>query len=158
MSVVQNQEDGISLFGEDLIQLCGFKIGGQHFAIPVLEVQEVIKSEQVTRLPLAPVHIKGLINLRGQIVTLVSLRSLFGLDEKENDDSMHIIVKSGDSLFSLMVDEISDVLDLSRKSYEDTPSTLKDDIKKYINGVYKLEDDLVVQLDLDKLLDRKENK
>lgn len=158
MSVVQNSEDAISLFGEDIVQLCGFKIGREHFAIPVLEVQEVIKSEQVTRLPLAPAHIKGLINLRGQIVTLVSLRTLFGLEEKDNDECMHIIVRSGDSLFSLMVDEISDVLDLSKKSFEDTPSTLKDDIKKYIGGVYKLEEDLIVQLDLDKLLDRKDSK
>lgn len=147
-------EGQVSLFSEDVVQMCGFKIGNEHFAIPVLEVQEVIRSEQVTRLPLAPVHIKGLINLRGQIVTLVSLRTLFKLEEKEDDESMHIIVRSGDSLFSLMVDEISDVLDLSKKNYEEAPSTLNDDIKKFIKGVYKVEDDLVVQIDLDKILDR----
>lgn len=151
------KQDEVILFGEDVVQLCGFKIGDEHFAIPVLEVQEVIKSEQVTRLPLAPVHIKGLINLRGQIVTLVSLRTLFGLEEKDNEDCMHIIVRSGESLFSLMVDEISDVLDLSKNDYEETPSTINESIKKYINGVFKLENNLVVQLDLDKILDRKTN-
>lgn len=158
MSAVRNHEDEVLLFDQDVVQLCGFKIGDEHFAIPVLEVQEVIKSEQVTQLPLAPPHIKGLINLRGQIVTLVSLRTLFGLEEKANDECMHIIVRSGESLYSLMVDEITDVLNLSRKLYEDTPSTLNADIKKYISGVYKLEEGLTVQLDLDRLLGRKDNK
>ncbi|OUR93451.1 hypothetical protein A9Q84_18430 [Halobacteriovorax marinus] len=136
----------------DLNQLCGFKIGNGHYAVSVLDVQEVIKPQLLTPVPLAPNYVKGLINLRGQIVTAISLRTLFGLEEIDKEDYMNIIVRSGDSLYSLVVDEILDVIDVEKETYEPTPETLEDKIKKFISGVYKLEKNLLILLDLEKVL------
>lgn len=133
-------------------QLCGFKIGNGFYAISVLEVQEVIKPQLLTGVPSAPDYIRGLINLRGQIVTAISLRSLFGLEDEQRDEYMNIIVRSGESLYSLMVDEILDVIDVEESTFERTPETLEDRIKRFINGVYKLDHKLMILLDLEKIL------
>jgi len=135
-------------------QLCGFKIGGESYAISVLDVQELIRPQRVTQVPLAPDYIRGLINLRGQIVTGIGLRTLFGLEKtKEEDDYMNIIVRSGDSLYSLIVDEILDVIHVDEDSFEQAPETLDSKISKYIKGVYKLEKKLLILLDLEKILE-----
>lgn len=133
-------------------QLCGFKIGNGLYAISVLDVQEVIKPQLVTPVPLAPNYINGLINLRGQIVTSISLRTLFGLPESHREEFMNIIVRSGESLYALVVDEILDVIDVEEKSFEKTPDTLDEKIKNFINGVYKLDSNLLILLDLQKIL------
>jgi purine-binding chemotaxis protein CheW len=136
----------------DLNQLCGFKIGNGYYAISVLEVQEVIKPQLLTLVPLAPDYVRGLINLRGQIVTAISLRKLFGLPDDERDDYMNIIVRSGDSLYSLVVDEILDVIDVDKETYEGTPETLDQRVRQFISGVYKMDGRLLMLLDLDKIL------
>jgi purine-binding chemotaxis protein CheW len=133
-------------------QLCGFKIGSGFYAISVLEVQEVIKPQLLTLVPSAPDYVRGLINLRGQIVTAISLRSLFGLKDEHQEEYMNIIVRSGESLYSLMVDEILDVIDVEDSTFEKTPETLEEKIRRFINGVYKLDHKLLILLDLDKIL------
>ncbi|MDD0854206.1 chemotaxis protein CheW [Halobacteriovorax sp. GB3] len=146
-------EEEMKVVGQELEQLCGFKIGNGHYAISVLEVQEVIKPQHLTPVPLAPDYVKGLINLRGQIVTSISLRTLFGLPEKENEqEHMNIIVRSADSLYSLIVDEILDVMDIDKSTFETTPETLNPKIKKYISGVYKQDRNLLILLDFEKIL------
>lgn len=136
----------------DEVQLCGFRVDGDFYAISVLEVQEVIRRQPLTNIPCAPKFITGLINLRGQIVTSFSLRSLFGLDHNYKENYMNIIVKSGDSLYALMVDEILDVLHVDQSTFEKTPDSLNDKIRNYISGVYKLDGKLLSTLDLNKLL------
>ena len=151
--VAQNQSS-INLV-ENEVQLCGFNIGGGYYSIPVLEVQEVVKPQKITKVPLAPSYIDGLINLRGQIVTAINLRELFGLGKKEEDSQefMNIIVRSSDdSLYALVVDEILDVMYIDNSTYEDTPETLDKKIKKFISGVYKLDEKLLILLSLNKLL------
>jgi len=133
-------------------QLCGFKIGKGFYAISVLDVQEVIKPQMFTSVPSAPEYIRGLINLRGQIVTAISIRSLFGLADDHREDYMNIIVRSGESLYSLIVDEILDVIDVEESTFEKTPETLEDKIRQFIAGVYKLDTHLLMLLDLNKTL------
>lgn len=140
------------LHPKKISQLCGFKIGGGFYAISVLEVQEVVKAQLLTQVPSAPVYVRGLINLRGQIVTAISLRSLFGLKDDHREEYMNIIVQSGESLYALMVDEILDVIDVENSTFEKTPETLEDRIRQYINGVYKLDHKLLIHLDLEKIL------
>ncbi|MAF76848.1 MAG: chemotaxis protein CheW [Halobacteriovoraceae bacterium] len=141
----------------DTSQLCGFKIMDGQYAIPVLEVQEVVKPQKVTPVPLGPDYVDGLINLRGQIVTAINLRVLFGLprNEDENQDYMNIIVRWGDGLYALVVDEIMDVMDIENTTFEETPDMIEEDIKKYIRGVFKLENELLSLLSLEMLLDIK---
>lgn len=136
----------------DISQLCGFRIDNDYYAISVLEVQEVIRKQTLTSIPCAPDFIKGLINLRGQIVTAFSLRNLFGLPENESGEYMNIIVRNGDSLYSLMVDEILDVMNVENSKFEKTPENLDDKIRNYITGDYKLDGKLLITLDLIKVL------
>jgi len=137
---------------DEVEQLCGFRLADGFYGVPVLGVQEVIKAQKVTPIPLAPKCIKGLINLRGQIVTAVSLRILFGIAEEGNLDHMNIIVRSGDSLYALEVDEILDVMDLELKNFEERPDTLREGLKKFIIGAYKLNKKLLIKIDLQKIL------
>ena len=134
------------------IQLCGFKIGKGYYAIPVLEVQEVVKPQALSKVPMAPEYIDGLINLRGQIVTSINLRKLFKLEGETPKEFMNVIVRSDDSLYSLVVDEILDVMNIETKTFADTPDTLDEGIRQYIDGVYKLKDKLLILLSLNKLL------
>jgi purine-binding chemotaxis protein CheW len=140
-------------------QLCGFKVGAGFYAISVLDVQEVIKPQLVTKVPSAPVYIQGLINLRGQIVTAISLKSLFGLENsnEKTEDYMNIIVRAGESLYSLVVDEILDVIDVDEKTFEATPDTIDEKVRLLISGVYKLDTNLLMLLDLDKTLNVNSN-
>jgi len=141
----------------DTSQLCGFKIMDGQYAIPVLEVQEVVKPQRVTPVPLGPDYVDGLINLRGQIVTAINLRVMFGLNRNDNEDAeyMNIIVRWGDGLYALVVDEIMDVMDIQNTTFEETPDMIDEKIRKYIRGVFKLEDNLLTLLSLEKLLDIK---
>lgn len=149
---MEKETSKIRSVGTQITQLCGFKIGSGHYSVPVLDVQEVIKPQTVTPVPLSPNYVRGLINLRGQIVTSISLRTLFGLPESNSEDYMNIIVRSGDSLYALIVDEILDVIDVDTRTFEKTPETLDDKIRKYIGGVYKQEKRLLILLDLNKIL------
>lgn len=152
MSEIELNQDNSELLNSDVIQLCGFRINKDYYAISVLEVQEVIRKQLLTKIPCAPKHIKGLINLRGQIVTAFSLRELFGIPELMDQEYMNIIVRSGESLYSLMVDEILDVMNVPKSIYEKTPDNLDEKIREFISGVYKLEGKLLITLDLSKIL------
>lgn len=146
-----------SVLAGDTSQLCGFKIMNGQYAIPVLEVQEVVKPQRVTPVPLGPNYVDGLINLRGQIVTAINLRVMFGLERNNDKDAeyMNIIVRWGDGLYALVVDEIMDVMDVENSTFEDTPDMIDEKIKRYLRGVFKLEDNLLTLLSLEKLLDIK---
>jgi purine-binding chemotaxis protein CheW len=133
-------------------QYCGFKVGDDFFAISVLRVQEIIRSQQLTQIPKCPEMIKGLINLRGQIVTAVSLRSMFALEECTKDDQMNIIVQIGEDLYAIIVDEIMDVIEVGDETFEATPDNIDKRFSRFITGVHKLKDKLLIILDLDKVL------
>lgn len=135
----------------DEVQYCGFKIHQNHLGISVLEVQEIIRPQKITPIPMVEDHIKGLINLRGRIVTVVSLRKLFGLED-HSEEYMNIIVQNGDSLLALMVDEIMDVETLDRNHIVKAPETVDKRLKPYIEGVYKKEKGLFVLLNLSEII------
>jgi purine-binding chemotaxis protein CheW len=138
-------------------QLCGFRIGKDYYAIPVLEVQEVVKPQVKTSVPLAPDYIDGLINLRGQVVTAINMRKLLKIEQDEQDaeDYMNIIVKNPDGLYSLVVDEVLDVMEVDMEKFSETPPTLDESIKNFIHGVFKLSDRLLILLNLSKVFEIK---
>ncbi len=139
-------------------QYCGFKIAGEEYAIPVMEVQEVIKPQMVTPIPLAQEQIRGLINLRGQIVTCLSLRKLFNQEDDLTKNYMNIIVKGDDGLFSLVVDEVTDIIDVDQGNLESTPDTINPNLKKYVDKIYKRDQGLVIILDIKELVKLKTDK
>ncbi|MBT4793533.1 MAG: purine-binding chemotaxis protein CheW [Halobacteriovoraceae bacterium] len=137
----------------DVRQYCGFKVAGEEYAIPVMEVQEVIKPQVVTSIPLAQNEIRGLINLRGQIVTCLSLRQLFKQDDDLSRDYMNIIVKGNDGLFSLVVDEVTDIINVEEGYLENAPDTINPNLKRYVEKIYKKDRGLVILLNIARLID-----
>ena len=120
-------------------QFCTFYLNGLFFGIEVEKVQEVIRHQAMTRVPLAPRLIGGLINLRGQIVAAVDLRLRLGLPERDsNVPPMNVVARSEDGAVSLLVDEIGDVVEVSEEAFEPPPDTLQGEARALVRGVYKL--------------------
>ncbi len=131
-----------------------FTIAGQLFGIPVLQIQDVLSSYRITRIPLAPPEITGSLNLRGRVVTAIDVRLRLGLPPRPADaDSMSIVAENGGELYSLMVDSVGEVLALPHSAYERNPPTLDATFRTFANGIYRLDDQLLVVLDVNRLLD-----
>jgi purine-binding chemotaxis protein CheW len=137
----------------DRKQFSTFVVDGLLFGVEVEKVQEVIRYQEMTRVPLAPPVVKGLINLRGQIVTAVDLRRRLDLGERAATDlPMNVVIRYGDGAVSFLVDEIGDVLEVEEETFELPPGTLSGEAGELIRGVYKLKDTLLIALDTDKML------
>lgn len=133
------------------LQLTTFYVGQDLFGIDVMKVQEVTGTPVIVPIPLAPDYIKGLINLRGQIATAIGMNEL--MDSKaQTDSSMTVVCKVEGSLVSLIVDSIGDVVEVNTQNYEALPDTLPINIKKYISGVYKLNNQFLSLIDLESIL------
>lgn len=134
-------------------QYCTFRLNGHFFGVSVRVVQEVIRSQDLTRVPLAETMVKGLINLRGQIVTALDLRCCLNMPEREpGSRPMNIVVRTGDGAISCLVDEIGDVVEVSDEYFEAPPDTLTGVAKDLITGCFKLEGQLLLILDVERAL------
>lgn len=196
---------------EDLNEFVTFNIAGQFFGIPVLIVQDILLPEKIASIPLAPPEVRGSINLRGRIVTVIDVRVRLGLESraitsatqieeevhtaedqaaedlaandsdaqadedqsaeatevaalkaheavdavkrKNREHMMGVTVEHQNELYTLLVDSVGDVISLSRKNYEGNPSTLDPLWREFASGVYRLDSDLMVVLDVERLLD-----
>lgn len=135
-------------------QFCTFYLDNSMFGVEVLRVQEIIRYQEMTRVPLAPPVVKGLLNLRGHIVTTIDMRERLGLAPLEGEElPSNVVTKSGDGLVSLLVDRIGDVFEVTMADHEPTPDTLRPEFRKVISGVYKLEDGLMLVLNVDQIVD-----
>ncbi|HBU96639.1 MULTISPECIES: chemotaxis protein CheW [Thalassospira] len=129
-------------------------IGKQLFGIPVLTVQDVLGPQRITRIPLAPPEVAGSLNLRGRIVTAIDVRKRLGLRDKEDEDpGMSIVVDQGGELYSLMVDQVGEVLSVPKKAFEQNPATLDARWREFSDGIFRLDKKLLVILDVTRLLD-----
>jgi purine-binding chemotaxis protein CheW len=129
-------------------QLCTFLVDGMLYGVDVIHIQEVIRQQEMTPVPLAPKTVTGLINLRGQIVTALDLRQQLGLPPRDPDHpSTNVVIRNGDSVVSLLVDEIGDVVDVDESAFEEPPATMDAGIRHMVLGAYKLEGQLLVFLD-----------
>jgi purine-binding chemotaxis protein CheW len=134
-----------------LRQFCTFYLDGHYFGIDVLQVQEVIRHLELTRVPLAPSAVRGLINLRGQIATALDLRRRLGLPERPADVlPVNVVVTTGDGAVSLLVDEIGDVLAVPEGAFEPPPDTLRGPARALIRGAYKLDGRLLMIIDVER--------
>jgi purine-binding chemotaxis protein CheW len=134
-------------------QLTTFYADGRYFGIEVTQVQEVLRYQEMTRAPLAPEEIRGLINLRGQIVVALDLRRRLGLPARaEGVLPMNVVVRSEDSSISLLVDEIGDVLEVDDELFEAPPETLQTG-RDFVRGAYKLDGQLLLELDMERVVD-----
>jgi purine-binding chemotaxis protein CheW len=131
-----------------------FTIAEQLFGIPVLQIQDVLSSYHITPIPLAPPEITGSLNLRGRVVTAIDVRLRLGLPPRAADvESMSIVAESEGELYSLMVDSVGEVLALPRSAFERNLPTLDAKFRAFSEGIYRLEGQLLVVLDVNRLLD-----
>ena|SRR5579871_5488734 len=129
-------------------QFCTFFLQDQLFGVPVQQVQEVIRYQEMTRVPLVPPVIRGLINLRGQIVMAIDLRRRFAMEDRRGSQlPMNVVVRTDDGAVSFLVDEIGDVLEVDQDSFERPPETLRGQARDLVLGVYKLKERLMLVLD-----------
>lgn len=135
-------------------QYATFYLDGLYFGIEVLKVQEVIRHQVMTPVPLAPDTVRGLINLRGQIVTALDLRARLGLTPRAADTlPMNVVVRTADGAISLLVDEIDDVVEVSPEQFEPAPETVRMKVGGLVTGVYKLAARLLLILDVERAVE-----
>lgn len=129
--------------------MCTFSIADGRYAVPVDDVQEVIRQQELTPVPLAHPTVVGLINLRGQIVTAIDLRRRLDMPARPagRPDPMNVVVRTADGPKALLVDEIGDVIEVCDDTREPPPDTLSGRVRDSVCGVYKLRDYLLLVLD-----------
>jgi purine-binding chemotaxis protein CheW len=152
--VLKNKEN---VFGEqtgELLQLVSFNIGSEEFGVDILKVQEINRMVEITRVPQAPHFVEGVINLRGKVIPIVDLRKRFNLEVKEYDRNTRIVVVDiSGNIMGMIVDSVSEVLRLPSNTLEPPPEIVASINSEYIKGVAKLEDRLLIFLDLSKVID-----
>jgi len=132
-------------------------IENQLFGIPVLQVQDVIEPQRITRVPLAPREVAGSLNLRGRIVTAIDVRTRLNLPKREGDvKNMSVVVDNNGEFYSLIVDHVGEVMSLSATDFEKTPATLDARWRDISDGVYRLKDALLIVIDVKRLLNLEE--
>jgi purine-binding chemotaxis protein CheW len=144
LASTDNHQDFVTMF-----------IEGQMFGIPVLMVQDVLGPQKITRIPLAPPEVAGSLNLRGRIVTAIDVRLRLKLPRRleAGNAGMSVVVDMKGELYSLRVDSVGEVLSLPAAKFERNPPTLDALWREYSDGIYRLEDKLLVILDVPQLLD-----
>jgi purine-binding chemotaxis protein CheW len=134
-------------------QYCTFTLDGLYFGVDVLKVQEVIRYQEMTRIPGAPPVVAGLINLRGQLVTALDLRHRLELPPRsEGQLPMNVVVRTDEGATSLLVDDIGDVIEVDDATHERPPETIDAMTRDVVRGVHKLEGRLLLLLDIEKLI------
>lgn len=134
-------------------QVCTFRVDGRWFGLDVLQVQEIVPAQPLTRVPLAHRMVSGLLNLRGQIVTAVDLRRRLGLaDRTEGMDSFNVVMQTIDGAVSLIVDDVGDVIDLIAEHLDQPPDGLRGSALDVVKAVYRQPDRLIVILSPEQVL------
>jgi purine-binding chemotaxis protein CheW len=140
-----------------LIQLVGFKLGNEEFAVDISKVQEINRIMTITKIPNSQEFIEGVVNLRGKIVPIMNLRERLRMERKENDAHTKIIVTEIDgTLIGFVVDEVTEVLRISHDIIEDTPTVVTGVDREMISGVAKMDDRLLILLNLEKICKQEE--
>lgn len=139
---------------DDIVQLVGFIIGEEEYAVPILSIQEIIKPFTWTRVPQVPKYVMGVFNLRGAVIPLIDLRLKFGLSEKKHsDETRFIVMKDGDDVAGFVIDRLTMAIRIKKANIGPAPDTINGD-NTMIDGVGKQEDRIITILKVNKLLER----
>jgi len=148
------QDEEANDHGEDIVQLVGFIIGEEEYAVPILSIQEIIKPFTWTRVPQVPAYVKGVFNMRGSVIPLIDLRLKFGLREQKHDDNTRFIVmKNDEDVAGFIIDRLTMAIRIKKENIGPAPDTLIGD-DTMIDGVGKQEDRIITILKVNKLLER----
>ena len=136
----------------ELLQLVSFKIGEEEFGIEILKVQEIIKMMFITKIPNTPEFIEGIINLRGRIIPVVDLRTRLGLTKQTHTKNTRIVVvELNNHIIGFVVDEVSEVIRITKDTTEEPPAMIGSINREFVTAIGKLEDRLLILLDLEKV-------
>lgn len=142
---------------KNIAQLVVFRVGPEIFAVPIEEIREIIQIGQITPIPDSPDFVKGIINVRGDIIPTIDLKVSFDLPFKEGLQSKHIMItRKEPNIFGLIVDEVSEVLRLPQTEIKPPPKLLTTIHEEYVSGVITVEKQLILLLDLTKVLSEEE--
>jgi purine-binding chemotaxis protein CheW len=143
----------------ETIQVVSFKLGSEEYGVDIAQVQEINRMVAVTHVPRAPQFMEGVINLRGQLIPIIDLRARFGMTRAEHTKSTRIVVTEvGTKRVGMVVDSVSEVLRLPTDQIEDAPEMITGVDTEYIRGVGKIEDRLIILLDLAKIISGSEKR
>ena len=156
-STLEKKDKQYARKSDELLKLVSFNIGSEEFGVDILKVQEINRMVEITKVPQAPHYVEGVINLRGKVIPIVNLRKRFNLELKEYDKNTRIVVVDiGGNIMGMVVDSVSEVLRLPLSTIEPAPEVVTGINSEYIKGVAKLEDHLLIFLDLSKVIDMNE--
>ena len=138
---------------DEIIQWVTFRLDDEKYGIRVMQVQEVLRMTEIAPVPGAPDYVLGIINLRGNVVTVIDSRKRFGLAEADMDDSTRIVIIEADKhVVGILVDSVAEVVDLRSSEIDAAPNVGNDDSSKYIQGVSSKDKELLILVDVNKLL------
>ncbi len=139
---------------ESLLQLVVFQLGGEEFGVDIMKVQEIIRMPEITQIPQSPDFVEGVINLRGKIIVVANLDKRFNFKSKEIDDHSRIIViEIGNSVVGMIVDSVNEVLRIPQSSVDPAPELITSNVSRdYIKGVGKIDNRLLILLDLARVM------
>ncbi len=150
-SILTREKSDAAMVNADFVTV---RLAGQLLGVPVLSVHDVLSPQKITHIPLAPDAVAGVLNLRGRIVTAIDLRRRLGMEPREdNEKEMSIVVEFHGEPYSLQIDSVGEVLTLANATFERNPVTLDAKWQSVSAGVYRLDGELLVILDVDRLLD-----
>lgn len=155
MAVTRSTSSGVL---EEILQLVTFTLGDEEYAVDILKVQEINRMKEITRVPNSPDYVEGVINLRGKVIPVVNLRKKFNLDDKGNDEQSRIMIMDIQGItMGLVVDSVSEVLRVPSSIVEPAPPMASSISAEFLKGIAKLEDRLIILLDMDRLLGKPED-
>ncbi len=139
--------------GEEILQFVTFTLNNEEYAVDILCVQEINRITEITKVPNSEEYVEGVVNLRGKVIPIINLRNKFGFEEVEKDDNSRIIIMEiNDITNGLIVDSVSEVLRIPSSIIEPTPPMSSDENSQFIRGIAKLDNRLIILLDIDKLI------
>jgi len=142
---------------DPVLQMVTFRLAEETYGINVMHVQEVLRITEIAPVPGAPSYVLGIINLRGNVVTVIDTRSRFGLPSAETDDSSRIVIIEADKqVVGILVDSVAEVVELHQSEIDSAPNVGNEESSRYIQGVANREKDLLIVVDLNKLLTEEE--
>ena len=138
---------------EEMFQIIGFIIGSEEYAVPILNVVEIVKPIEYTRVPGTPPYVLGVFNMRGNVYPLINLRLKFGMQPiKQDKDTRYLVMKQDDNIAGFVIDKLTSAITLPYSAIDPAPATLANSKNGVINGIGKLEDHLITILNVDALL------
>ncbi len=142
-----------STVGEEILQFVTFTLNNEEYAVDILSVQEINRITEITQVPNSEDYVEGVVNLRGKVIPIINLRTKFGFEEKPKDDSSRIIIMEINNITNgLIVDAVSEVLRIPSSIIEPTPPMSSEQNGQFIRGIAKLDNRLIILLDINKLI------